>query len=105
MVAEVCALFDMKKVNASGYHSLTNGVCIFFNRTLIQILVKCFVGYGQDRDKNLPYVICTMLNTVRISTRESPFFWYSLHPPFLTLDEYPLYLIDLNNYKTKQLKE
>ena len=57
MVAEVCALFDMKKVNASGYHPLTNGVCIFFNSTLIQILVKCYVRYGQDWDKHLPYVL------------------------------------------------
>ena len=101
----MCALFDVKKENASGYHPLTNGVGIFFNSTLIQIFGEVYVRYGQDWDKYLPYVLCTFLNTVRISARESPFFLYSGCPPFLTLDECTLYWIDLNIYKTIQLTE
>ena len=50
LVAEVCALFAVKKVNTSGYHPQTNGLCERFNNTLIQMLAKTgeiWAGLGQ----------------------------------------------------------
>ena len=38
MVTEVCEFFYVKKVNDSGYHPLTNGVCIFFSSTWCKFL-------------------------------------------------------------------
>ena len=40
LVLEVCKLFDVKKLNTSGYHPQTNGWCERFNSTLIQMLVN-----------------------------------------------------------------
>ena len=40
LVAAVCNLFDIQKVNTSGYHPQTNWLCERFNSTLIQMLAK-----------------------------------------------------------------
>ncbi len=57
LVAEVCALFDVKKTNTSGYHSQTNGLCERLNSTLIQMLAKTGERFSQDWDKHLLYVL------------------------------------------------
>ena len=48
LVSEVCKLFDVKKLNTSGYHPQTNGLCERFNSTLIQMLAKAGDRFGQD---------------------------------------------------------
>ena len=38
LIAEVCRLMKVKKVNTSGYHPQTDGLVERFHRTLIQML-------------------------------------------------------------------
>ena len=104
LVAEVCALFNVKKVNTSGYHPQTNGLCERFNSTLIQMLAKTGERFGQDWDKHLPYVLYAYRSTVQESTKESPFFLlYGRDPTLPTLEalsrERSLCMIDLDDYK------
>ena len=46
LVAEVCKLFKVTKLNTSGYHPQTNGLCERFNSTLIQTLAKSGERFG-----------------------------------------------------------
>ena len=48
LVSEVCKLFDVKKLNSSWYHPLTNGLCERFNITRIQMLAKAGDRFGQN---------------------------------------------------------
>ena len=57
LVLEVCKLFDIKNVNASGYHPQTNGLCEIFNSTLIQMLSKTVEHYSHDWNMYLSYVL------------------------------------------------
>lgn len=104
LVAEVCKLFDVKKLNTSGYHPQTNGLCERFNSTLIQMLAKTCERYGHDWDKHLPYVLYAYRVSVQDSTKESPFFLlYGRDPALPTLDslsrERTPYMVDLDDYK------
>jgi len=106
LVSEVCKLFGVKKLNTSGYHQQTNGLCERFNSTLIQMLVKAGDRFGQDWDKHLPYVLYAYRVSVQDSTKESPFFLlYGRDPTLPTLDallrERTPYMVDLNDYKTE----
>ncbi len=73
LVTEVCKLFDVKKVNTSGYHPQTNGLC---DSTLIQMLAKTVERFGHDWDRHLPYVLYAYRVAVQESTCESPFFLF-----------------------------
>ena len=106
LVAEVCKLFDVKKMNTSGYHPQTNGLCERFNSTLIQMLAKTGDRFGQDWDKHLPYVLYAYRVSAQESTKESPFFLlYGRDPALPTLDalsrERTPYMVDLDDYKTE----
>ncbi len=74
LVLEVCKLFDIKKVNTSGYHPQTNGLCERFNSTLIQMLSKTVERYSHDWDRHLSYVLYAYRISVQEYTKESPFF-------------------------------
>ena len=90
------------KLNTSGYHPQTNGLCERFNSTLIQILAKTCERYGHDWDKHLSCVLCAYRVSVQESTRESPFFLlysrsrvaYVRHSR-----ERTPYMVDLDDYK------
>ena len=104
LVLEVCKLFDVKKLNTSGYHPQTNGLCERFNSTLIQMLAKTCERYGHDWDKHLSYVLYAYRVSVQESTRESPFFLlYGRDPALPTSDtlsrERTPYMVDLDDYK------
>ena len=104
LVLEVCKLFDVKKLNTSGYHPQTNGLCERFNSTLIQMLAKTCERYGHDWAKHLSYVLYAYRVSVQESTRESPFFLlYGRDPALPTSDtlsrERTPYIVDLDDYK------
>ena len=106
LVLEVCKLFDVKKLNTSGYHPQTNGLCERFNSTLIQMLAKTGERYGHDWDKHLPYVLYAYRSSVQESTKESPFFLlYGRDPSLPTLGalsrEHTPYMVDMDDYKTE----
>ena len=106
LVTEVCRLFDVQKINTSGYHPQTNGLCERFNSTLIQMLAKTCERYGHDWDKHLPYVLYAYRVSVQASTSESPFYLlYGRDPTLPTLEalsrERSPYMVDLADYKTE----
>ncbi len=106
LVAEVCKLFDVQKLNTSGYHPQTNGLCEQFNSTLIQMLAKTVERFGHDWDRHLSYVLYAYRVSVQESTRESPFFLlYGRDPTLPVLEalsrERSPYVVDLDDYKTE----
>ena len=106
LVAEVCKLFDVQKLNTSGYHPQTNGLCERFNSTLIQMLAKTVERFGHDWDRHLSYVLYAYRVSVQESTRESPFFLLYGRDPTLPVLEALLrerspYVVDLDDYKTE----
>ena len=101
LVLEVCKLIDVHKLNTSGYHPQTNGLCERFNSTLIQMLAKTVERYSHDWDRHLPYVLYAYRVSVQEPTRESPFFLlYSRDPTLPTLEalsrERSPYMVNLN---------
>ncbi len=106
LVAEVYKLFDVQKLNTSGYHLHTNGLCERFNSTLIQMLAKTVERFGHDWDRHLSYVLYAYRVSVQESTRESPFFLlYGRDPTFPVLEALSRkrspYVVDLDDYKTE----
>jgi len=57
MLAEVCVLMGIKKVNTTAYHPQTDRLVERFNRTLLDMLSKSVEPCGQDWDTRLPYVL------------------------------------------------
>lgn len=74
LVAEVCSLMGIKKLNTTAYHPQTDGLVERFNRTLLDMLLKTVKSGGQDWDVRLPYVLFAYRATMQHSTGESPFF-------------------------------
>ena len=106
LVAEVCKLFDVQKLNTSGYHPQTNGLCERFNSNVIQMLAKTVERFGHDWDRHLSYVLYAYRVSVQESTRESPFFLlYGRDPTLPVLEalsrERSPYVVDLDDYKTE----
>ena len=103
---EVCKLFDAQKLNTSGYHPQTNGLCERFKSTPIQMLAKTVERYGHDWDRHLPYVLYAYRVSVQESTKESPvFLLYGRDPTLPTLEtllrERSPYMFNLDDYKTE----
>ena len=97
-------MFDVQKLNTSGYHPQTNGLCERFNSTLIQMLAKTVERFGLDG--HLSYVLYAYRVSVQESTRESPFFLlYGRDPMLPVLEalsrERSPYVVDLDDYKTE----
>ena len=100
LVAEVCKLFDVQKLNTSGYHPQTNGLCERFNSTLIQMLATTVERFGHDWDRHLSYVLYAYRVSVQESTR-----LYGRDPTLPVLEalscERSPYVVDLDDYKTE----
>ena len=74
LMANVCCLLDIKKVNTSGYHPQTDGLVERFHQTLITMLSMYVQKHGQDWDRYLPCMLYAYRVSAHESTRESPFF-------------------------------
>ena len=70
LVAEVCSLMGIKKLNTTAYHPQTDGLVEQFNRTLLDMLLKTVKSGGQD----CPYVLFAYWAMMQHSTGESLFF-------------------------------
>ena len=74
LIAEVCSLMGIKKLNTTAYHPQTDGLVERFNRTLLDMLSKTVKSGGRDWDSRLPYVLFAYRAAMHHSTGESPFF-------------------------------
>ena len=68
LMAQVCEVLGVKKVNTTAYHPQTDGLIERFNRTLTG------ERSGADWDQHLPFVLFAYRASMQESTLESPFF-------------------------------
>ena len=106
LMANVCRLLDIKKVNTSGYHPQTDGLVERFHQTLITMLSMYVQKHGQDWDRYLPCMLYAYRVSAQESTRESPFFLMFGRDPRQPTEEalsYPTspYLVDVDDYKSE----
>ena len=57
LVAEVCRLLQIKKLNTSGYHPQTDGLVERFHHTLMSMLSKYVDKHARYWDRYLPYML------------------------------------------------
>ena len=111
LMAEVCKLMGVKKLNTSGYHPQCNGLVERFNSTLIQMLAKVTGNTPKDWDDCLPYVVYAYHATAQESTKESPFFLiYGRDPQLPTADALSqppstVYMVDVDDYRTELVSQ
>ena len=74
LMAQVCEVLGVKKVNTTAYHPQTDGLVERFNRTLTNMLAKRVERGGADWDQHLPFVLFAYRSSMQESTLESPFF-------------------------------
>ena len=74
LMAEVCHLLGVKKVNTTAYHPQTDGLVERFNRTLTAMLSKTVEESGRDWEDRLPFVLFAYRTSLQESTQESPFY-------------------------------
>ena len=106
LIANVCRLLNIEKVNTSGYHPQTDGLVERFHQTLITMLSMYVQKHGQDWDRYLSYVLYAYRVSAQESTRESPFFLMFGRDPRQPTEEAlscPTnpYMVDLDDYKSE----
>lgn len=109
LIAEVCRLMQIKKLNTSGYHPQTDGLVERFHRTLISMLSMYVEKHARDWDRFLPFMLYAYRVTAQESTRESPFYLLYGRDARQPLEEVldcprPAYLVDLDDYKSELVR-
>lgn len=105
LIAEVCRLMKVKKVNTSGYHPQTDGLVERFHQTLIQMLSLYVEKHGRDWDHYLSYLLYAYHISTQESVHNSPFFLLYGRDPRQPTDETlacptTLYVVDTDDYKS-----
>ena len=108
LIAEICKVMGIKKVNTTAYHPQSDGLVERFNRTLLDMLSKTVKAGGKDWDVRLPYLLFAYRSTVQPSTGESPFFLLYGRDPQLPTDialspPAVRHTMDLDDYKSTML--
>ena len=86
IVAEVCKIFHIHKVNTSSYHPQTDGLVERFNPTLCQSL-SMFVSKDQkDWDEYIPLILFAYRTSICETTGYSPFYIMFGREPRLPID-------------------
>ncbi len=86
LVAEICDLFQTRKVNTTAYHPSTDGLVERFNRTLLAMLA-CFVSSHQrDWDRLVSLVLFAYRCSTHASVGDSPFFLLYGRDPYTPID-------------------
>ena len=86
VVAEVCKIFQIQKVNTSSYYPKTDGLVQRFNSTLCQSLSMYISKNQKDWDKFIPLILSAHRTSVLDAIRESPFHVLYEREPRLTID-------------------
>ena len=74
LIAEICKVLGMKKINTSGYHPQTDGLVEKFNSTLINMIAKSCEIHAHDWDEHLAHLLFAYRVSAQESTKESPFY-------------------------------
>ena len=77
LIAEVCRLLQIKKINTSGYHPQTDGLVEKFHQTLISMLSRYVEKHAIDGEP-LPsvYVVCLSCDSARSPQRRATSFFF-----------------------------
>ena len=108
LIAEICKVMGIKKVNTTAYHPQSDGLEQRFSRTLLDILSKTVKAGGKDRDVRLPYLLFAYRSIVQPSTGESLFFLLYGRDPQLPTDMALLppsvqHMMDVDDNKSRML--
>ena len=86
VVAEVCKIFQIQKVNTSSYHPQTDGLVERFNSTLCQSLSTYVSKNQKDWDEFIPLILFAHRTSVLDETGDSPFYVLYGREPRLPID-------------------
>ena len=74
LVAEVCKIFQIQKVNTSSYHPQTDGLVERFNSTLCQSLSMYVAKNQKDWDDFIPLILFAHRTSISEAIGDSPFY-------------------------------
>ena len=86
VVAEVCKIFQIQKVNTSSYHPQTDGLVERFNSTLCQSLSMYVSKNQKDWDEFIPLILFAHRTSVLDTTGDAPFYVLYEREPRLPID-------------------
>ena len=86
VVADVCKIFQIHKVNTSSYHPQTDGLVERFNSTLCQSLSMYVSKNQKDWDDFIPLVLFAHRTSVLEAIGDSPFYVLYGREPRLPVD-------------------
>ena len=86
VVAEVCKIFQIHKVNTSSYHPQTDGLVERFNSTLCQSLSMYVSKNQKDWDEFIPLILFAHRTSVLDGIGDSPFYVLYGREPRLPID-------------------
>jgi len=107
LLAKICILMGIKKVNTTAYHPQIDRLVECFNRIPLDMLSKTVKPGGQDWDARLPYVLFAYHATVQQSIGESPFFLLYRRDPHIPTEatlSTARSTICLDDYKTELIQ-
>ena len=101
LIAEICKVMGIRKVNTTAYHPQSDGLVERFNRTLLDMLSKTVKAGGKDWVVRLPYLLFAYRSTmqpVTIFSRDPQLPTdIALSPPAVR------HTMDLDDYKSTML--
>ena len=86
IVADVCKIFQIHKVNTSSYHPQTDGLVERFNSTLCQSLSMYVAKNQKDWDDFIPLILFAHRTSVLEAIGDSPFYVLYGREPRLPID-------------------
>ena len=86
LVAEVCKIFQIQKVNTSSYHPQTDGLVERFNSTLCQSLSMYVARNQKDWDDFIPLILFAHRTSISEAIGDSPFYCLYGREPRLPVD-------------------
>ncbi len=86
LVAEVCKIFQIHKVNTSSYHPQSDGLVERFNSTLCQSLSMYVAKDQKDWDEYIPLILLAHRTSVCEAIGDSPFYVLYGREPRLPID-------------------